>query len=84
MLLKPNIKIMLGLYFEFLSGNSVTSLTRQKYVKTKMADINLPCLHKLRFHSRMLVWSKDLSAVECKNDAQIRQAYLILHASFVF
>ena len=52
-------------------------------VKTKMVDINLPCLHKVWFHSRMLVRSKDLSAVECNNDAYIRQAYLILHASFV-
>ena len=69
MLLKPNIKIMLGLNFEFLSGNSVTSLTRRKQVKTKMADINLSCLHKLRFYSRTLVRSKDLSAVEGKSDA---------------
>ena len=29
-LLKPNIKIMLGLNFTFLSGNSVRSLTRWK------------------------------------------------------
>ena len=28
-----------------------------------------PCLHKLGFHIRMLVRSKDLSAVKCKNDA---------------
>ena len=31
----------------------------------KMTSI-LPCLHKLRFHSSILVRSKDLSAVECK------------------
>ena len=49
MLLKPNIKIMLGLNFEFLNGNSVTSLTRLKKVKTKMADINLPCLNSFGF-----------------------------------
>ena len=69
MFLKPNIKIMFGLNFEFLSGNSVTSLTRRNLVKPKWRTSILLYSHNLRFSSRILFRSKDLSAVECKNNA---------------
>ena len=64
MLLKPNIEIMLGLNFGFLSGNSVTSLTRWNWRTSFYHDYT-----SFGFHSRMLVESKDLSAAKCKNNA---------------
>ena len=69
MLLKPNIKIILGLNFEFLSGNSMTSLTRRKKVNQNGGHQFYHVYISLGFHCKMLVRSKDLSAVECKSDA---------------
>ena len=66
MLIKPNIKNMLGLSFEILSRNSVTSLTRLKLVNQIGGHQFYHVYISYRFHSRMLVQSKDLSAVECK------------------
>ena len=60
---------MLGLNIEFLSENSVTSLTFGSRLNQNGRHQFYHVYISFGFHSRMLVRSKDLSAVECKNDA---------------
>ena len=68
MLLKPNIKIMLGLNFEFLSRKSVASLSGASRLNQNGGHQFYHVYISFGFHS-LLVRSEDLSAVECKNDA---------------
>ena len=63
MLLKPNIKIMLGLNFEFLSGNSVMFSLGRSRLNQNGGHQFYHVYISFGFHSRMLVQSKDLSAV---------------------